>query len=412
MNYKIFVGIDVSKNFFSACAIDSQQNILFQITLPMDKHGFKTLTKKLKNYPKYSILIGKESSGCYHINLFAFLSNKNFHCVLLNPLLVSNFIKLNLRKTKTDKADAKSIALLLSLLHEKLPKQAFLPQEFKELARERESLVQRSAQLKNDIEKLCVVFFPELERKVNIYSTTILKLLEKFPSAKAISNLPIETLSKLLKPSSKGRNVNISPYELKTLAKNSIAQKFPVKELILSRKIKELFFVEENIKQINKLLREICENSSQKQNVEILKYIKGIGESSAIHFIAEVGDIKKFSNAKKLIAYCGLDPTVYQSGNYQGKSKISKRGNRHLRRIIWLMTVSVVRFNAYFRDYFLRRRKEGLPYKKAILATSHKLIRTIYAMLTKKTYFHVPCPSLSPNLTFNSQKKIFYNFIS
>ena len=84
----------------------------------------------------------------------------------------------------------------------------------------------------------------------------------------------------------------------------------------------------------------------------------------------------------------GLDPSVYQSGQYVGLSKISKRGNRHLRRIIWLMTVKVIQFEGYFRHYFEKRIKDGLIYKKAVLATAHKLIRVIFTMLSHKTLFN------------------------
>ena len=97
------------------------------------------------------------------------------------------------------------------------------------------------------------------------------------------------------------------------------------------------------------------------------------------------------------LAYAGLDPCIYQSGKFQGRGRISKRGNRHLRRVIWLMAVGVVRYNPLFREYFLSRRKEGLPYKKAILAVAHKLIRVIFAMLSNETYFDhrgVPVNSL------------------
>ena len=389
MSYNIFVGIDVSKESFSVCAIDSKENILFEDSLKMNKKGFKTLLKRLKPFPKESILIGKESSGCYHINLFAFLSVQGFHCVVLNPLVVSNFMKLNLRKTKTDRVDAKNIAYMLCLLHEKLPKKSFIPEEFKELARERENLTQKIAKLKNDIEKLCSVLFPELERKVNIYSLSILKVLERFPSAQAICSSPQKQIEDALSVESKGRSVDISAKQLKELAKNSIAQSFPVKELILSRKIRELFFLQNSLKEINDLLRDVCENCSKKQDVEILSSIKGVGKISAMHFVAEIQDVSRFSSPKKLVAYCGLDPTVYQSGTFQGKSRISKRGNKHLRRIIYLMTVSVVRFNPCFRGYFNKRRAEGLPYKKAILATAHKLIRVIYAMLSRKLCFSI-----------------------
>ncbi|MCX7724335.1 MAG: transposase, partial [Thermodesulfovibrio sp.] len=86
---------------------------------------------------------------------------------------------------------------------------------------------------------------------------------------------------------------------------------------------------------------------------------------------------------------------VYESGKFKGKSRLSKRGDRHLRRVIWLMSVYVIRHNEYFREYFNRRRAHGLAYKKALLAVAHKLLRTIYAMLKNKATVS-PIHNLSP----------------
>jgi transposase len=97
--------------------------------------------------------------------------------------------------------------------------------------------------------------------------------------------------------------------------------------------------------------------------------------------------VRAFDNDKKLIAAAGLDPTTYESGKYKGQSKISKRGNRHLRRVIWLMATKVIISNQVFRAYYQKRRKEGLIYKMAVLATAHKLIRVMFSMLVNERVF-------------------------
>jgi transposase len=102
-----------------------------------------------------------------------------------------------------------------------------------------------------------------------------------------------------------------------------------------------------------------------------------------------VGEVKNYRSHKKIIAYAGMDPSVHESGKVVGMSKLSKRGNRHLRRVIYLMTASVVSQNAFFKAYFLRRKREGLAPQKALFATAHKLIRVIFAMLSQRTYFKV-----------------------
>ena len=116
--------------------------------------------------------------------------------------------------------------------------------------------------------------------------------------------------------------------------------------------------------------------------------LRGSDEKTATNFLIEMGgDIQKFNDHKKLIAMAGLDPAIYQSGKHEGHGKITKRGNRHLRRVIWNMTIRVIQFNDCFRNYYKKRTQDGLPFKKAVLATAHKLLRVIYAMLTQRTAF-------------------------
>ena len=108
-----------------------------------------------------------------------------------------------------------------------------------------------------------------------------------------------------------------------------------------------------------------------------------------MNFLIEVGrDVEQFESHKKMIAMAGLDPALYQSGKIDRKGKITKRGNRHLRRVIWLMTTKVIQFNERFKQYYLKRIQDGLPYKMAVLATAHKLIRVMFAMLTNQTPFN------------------------
>ena len=128
--------------------------------------------------------------------------------------------------------------------------------------------------------------------------------------------------------------------------------------------------------------------SKMDESIRILTSVQGIGDTMATNFMIEMGgDIQNFTNHKKLIAVAGVDPAVYQSGKHEGHGGITKRGNRHLRRVIWLMTTHVIMFSETFRAYYRKRIQDGLPYKKAVLATAHKLLRIIFAMLSKKTAF-------------------------
>ena len=173
-------------------------------------------------------------------------------------------------------------------------------------------------------------------------------------------------------------------------AQNSVATVSPAKELILRGKIAMLKHLYEQRHELTKALTEACK-SMMIENLEIITSINGIADNTATAFLAEIGTISNFPSVKNLIAFAGIDPSVYQSGKYEGSSRISKRGNRHLRRVIWLMTVCVIQHNPTFRTYFMKRKKAGQPFKKAALATAHKLVRVMFAMLIHRTHFREDC---------------------
>jgi transposase len=186
---------------------------------------------------------------------------------------------------------------------------------------------------------------------------------------------------------SKGRKSSSSVQTLIDAATSSVDVASPTKDLILKQEASLLLHLQEQTEETMKLMRSLCDEK-MKKDMEIITSMKGIGEKTALNFLIEMGgDVRLFNNDKKLIAAAGLDPITYQSGKYKGKSKISKRGNRHLRRVIWLMAVRVIISNDLFRAYFFKRRKEGLIYKMAVLATAHKLIRVMFSMLLNERYF-------------------------
>jgi len=115
--------------------------------------------------------------------------------------------------------------------------------------------------------------------------------------------------------------------------------------------------------------------------VDIITSIAGIGELTAVHFLAEIGDISRFSRYQKLIAFCGTDPGVYQSGSMSKSGHITKHGNKSLRKYVYLMAFGVMRCNPYFRAYYDKKRAEGFAHRKAMVALMNKLLKTLFALL-------------------------------
>ncbi len=387
--FQDFVGIDVSKDKFDACGIREDGAKLFQFSALMDRKGFEKLRSHLSSVPMGSVLIGMESTASYHVNLFSYLVSEGYAAFVLNPLLISNYVKMQLRKTKTDKKDAWVIAQFLLANRDSLIRRATSPliSDLRELARQRESLVDQMTSLKNDIKRILNITFPELEHMAGIFTKSILKLLQQYPSAKALQEVEPDQLTRMLIEDSYGRKRGAFAEALLKAARSSIGTPSPMKDVILKQKVSLHFHLEEALEEITEMLLQTS-RGMMGDDMDLLNSIKGIGEKTAASFLIEMGgDIQQFDDPNKIIAMAGIDPAVRQSGKYEGSSRITKRGNRHLRRIIWLMTTQVIHYCDVFRAYYRKRRKDGLPYKKAVLATSHKLIRIIYAMLTQRTAF-------------------------
>ena len=354
----------------------------------MTLEGFEKLTLRLPT-DKASFMLGMESTASYHIPLFSYLTARGYRVIVINPLLIANFAKRSLRKTKTDRKDACTIAQFLMREKETISAQtpSYLTTELKDLARRREGLADHVTSLKGNMKRILSVTFPELETITGIFTKSTLRLLAEYPSAYALREANYTAVADIFITRSRGRKSAASVKALMAAAASSVGVKSPAKELVLKQEASLLIHVQEQMKETTELLMNLL-NERMKQDMEILCSIKGIGENTAVNFLIEMGgEVENYENDKKLIAASGLDPSTYQSGKYEGKSRISKRGNRHLRRVIWLMATKVIINNNLFRIYFFKRRKEGLPYKKAVLATAHKLIRVMFAMLSRKTCF-------------------------
>lgn len=382
------IGVDVSKESFSAAGLDGKGTRCFAQDCTMDSDGFSKFLKTiLAQQPDVSaVIVGMESTGCYHINLFSYLTSQGIRAAVINPLLISNFAKLALRKTKTDKKDALTIAQFLLAHTDKISQMSISQdmQDMRDLARERESLSHLISATKTEIKRVLQTTFPELERLCSVYSGIMLEFLKEFPSARLIGLAKPRAIAKAMEPrGSGGRISTFTAEDVIKLAKNSIGTVSPAKETILRGKISTLLHLEDRRDELTAMLTDYC-NSLMVEDLEIVTSVVGIGNGTGTTFLAEIGKVESYETHKHLIAYAGIDPTVYQSGKFEGKSRISKRGNRHLRRVLWLMTVNVILNNDNFRAYYQKKKQAGLPYKKAVMATMHKLVRMLFAMLSHR----------------------------
>ena len=212
--FRWFLGIDVSKETFDGCCVTMKGERLFSLSSSMNRTGFEELIKQLcgLSVSMESVLVGMESTACYHVNLYSFLISLGYTVIVMNPLLISNFVKLQLRKTKTDKKDAYVIAQFLLLNRDSLS-QTILSSDIsdlRDLSRQRESLVDQMSSTKSEIKRLLTMTFPELEHISGIFTKSMLRLLCQYPSAASIKQAKRSKIAKVLIPGSYGKQTDAS----------------------------------------------------------------------------------------------------------------------------------------------------------------------------------------------------------
>jgi len=253
------------------------------------------------------------------------------------------------------------------------------------IARRREQVAEDVAKVKTQLKADLTVAWPEL-LAYNVFTQTMLRLLTQFPCAQAIQEATDERLALALK-SPKGRAIGLSVEKLRQLANESIgiASYGP----LVANSAHNLLFLEQSLNQLTETLVALV-RETQDEEMEIITSIPGIGEITAAHFLAEIGSIERFERYQNLIAFCGTDPSIYESGNILKRGRITKRGNSSLRKYLYLMATGVIRCNPFFKAYYDKKREEGFPHRKAMVALMNKIIKTLFAMLKKKEMYIVP----------------------
>jgi len=188
---ELFVGIDVAKDTSSAQGIDRNGKGRFSLTFAMDSEGFMQLWKAIAAHSKdlSEVMVAVESTACYHINLYSFFTAKGVSIVVINPLLIANFAKLSLRKIKTDKKDAMTIAQFLLMNRESISQLSLSQdlQDFRDIARERESVCNMLSAHKVAVKRLLQSTFPELERIADLSTRAMQEFIAVFPSARLLN---------------------------------------------------------------------------------------------------------------------------------------------------------------------------------------------------------------------------------
>ena len=379
----VVVGIDVAKDKHDCFILNAEGEVLEDVfTIPNTLEGFNLLLSKIRAHtmPQDNIKVGLEATGHYSYNLLGFLLNNGLHTYVLNPLQTNLYRKsLTLRKTKTDRVDARMIAsMLLSDVGLKpYTDTAYHNEELKSLTRYRFDKVQDRAKLKSSVSRLVCILFPELEKLVpTLHMVSVYALLEETPGAKQSASANLTHLITVLSTASKGRYGREKAIEIRDAARASIGSQMPAKSLELQH----------TIRLIRELSREIddIEGEIQKLMDELdspITTIPGIGVRMGAMILAEVGDFSRFDSPDKVLAYAGLSPSTYQSGQLKNcYPHMEKRGSRYLRYALFNATQYVCVWDPTFAAYLAKKRGEGKHYYVSISHAAKKLVRLIFAL--------------------------------
>jgi len=381
----ICVGIDVAKDKHDGCILNSDGEILKDaFTFPNSADGFDMLYRAITDVVPGDQLdhvrIGLEATGHYSINLVAFIRSRGFEPVVFNPLSINLFRKAQtLRKTKTDKMDARCIAaMLLSQPSSPCAPVSYHITELKVLTRSRFRLVSQRSRLKVSISRLLDIIFPELSSIVwSCNQKSVYALLLELPNPTTIAACHLTRLTNILLKGSRGRYGKLKAIEIKQLASHSIGSNSPAMAFELQQTIRLINNLQHEINLLDHQIR-LAVDASQTPLITI----PGISYTLAGIILAEIGHISRFNAPAKLLAFAGMEPSTHQSGKFiASKTPMVKRGSTYLRWALMQAARLVAMRDTTFHNYMLKKKAEGKHHNVAISHVGKKLVRVIFHML-------------------------------
>jgi transposase len=395
------LSFDIAKGKSVAGLFDENREVLIKPhEINHTKQDFDYLMQSITDDVKSRMGVIMESTSIYHEPVFHYVAENGIVPVVLNAL-IAKMQKQTLRKTKTDKIDCAHLATIYFENKQNVQtNHARIYREMQELSRHVAGLTKTLVIHKNRFRQLIGKTFPTLEEIWEtkfFFGETALRFMIRYPHADLVSETRIDALGNALSSVS-GRHKNQylkMAQKVKQAAKESLTA--VDKTSVVCEEVSELaeiILVLEN--QIETRKRQLIAMAEQTRYYNNINSIFGIGDWTAASLIAELKDVTRYSNIKKLTAGCGLDPTIVKSGktiNYHGA--ISKRGNRRARWALHSAVSTIVTVASKNQKdnpillYYKKKRSEGKHHYAALTASATKLLRIIYTIcVNDSTYRH------------------------
>jgi len=400
MSNTLFVGIDISSQSIAVYFMDQNgYGPKNSIELKNDLLDASLLVEHILTYADKidanHVRIGMESTSDYALHLHHFLASvedlKHLQpqIFVLNPAIVNGFKKTLTFRQKTDNLDAKLIADCVRFGRvepSSIPDLRYTA--LQRLTRYRYQMVQSITNEKNRALHLVYLKFSSY-RSDSLFSDTFGKastsVLETF-SVEEISAMPIEDLVTFICENGNNRLKDPAAIaaKLQSLARRAYRLSPDISdsiELTLSMSLENIRFMESQLSKLNKeIARQLCAFR------QTLDTIPGIGPTLAACIISEIGDISRFKDESSLAKFSGIVWTRYQSGSFDAQNtSLAKCGNAYLRYYLVEAANSLRVHNQEFKAFYQKKYNEVTKHqhKRALVLTARKLIRLVYAMLSK-----------------------------
>jgi len=337
-----------------------------------------------------------EATGNYYKAISQYFYDHNYSVYVLNPLQTSSEKRKSIRKVKTDPVDTYRIAQVYYTkdLNPYVERCCNI-EELRSLCRQWDAFNELHTETQLKFRSLLILIFPKYDTVFDhVCSKTSLKLVSSYPSPTSVLSADREELFNIIKLSKHSDSwCEEKLLKLYAAARESlsydVAQQSNTR--VLQSYVQSLLTQKDILAEIRALINEQARLSL---DYNLLLSIPGVGEVTAATILGEIGDIVNFESPKQLIAYAGLDPSVYQSGSFRAKNtKVSKRGSHYLRKALFQAASAAVRkrpngpCNSVLYNYYISKLEAGKPYKVALVATCSKLLRIIHGILSSKTEF-------------------------
>jgi transposase len=336
-----------------------------------------------------------ESTGHYHKPITQFLDEQNYVYILVNPLIAYQAKKTSsLRKVKTDARDAYSLCeLYYKEEFEPYKRRGIQLLDLRNLTRQHESITGLCIQTKLQFQAILDQVFPEFRGVFgDLYSKVSLHVLSEFPTAESVLAVTEVELSRRIEQLCPSRSAHWASERAKKIVEAAIRNPFRGANLqshlfSLNMYIKMLLQYQEHLSALENQIDALAMNIEE---YEIIQSIPGVGGKIAATILSEIGEIDRFNHPKKLVAFAGVDPRVFESGKFTATiNRISKRGSSRLRHTLFVAVLCSLRKSGSQRlkAFYDRKREEGKAHKVAVIACANKMLHWIYVVLKRKEVF-------------------------